>query len=609
CADAARAETLLAGAAWDVLVAGPSVMHRAGLRRLSSIHERFPWISIVLALQERPRADLAEIIQVGANDLVPLHADDDELRRTLSRAARITRTRLGVMVHGPGGAGRGRIVMISSASGGCGKTFLATNAAEFLARTTDEPVVLLDLDLQFGEVSTALRLRPNSTITDALAAEAEGYELEEILDEYLLLHPDGFKVLAAPRLPAEADSVTPGDITRILDVLRARQAWVVIDTHEGLSDLFVAALEAADHVFAVATPDRPSLVNLGRYLSALERLGMAAANISVVLNKAEDDTGLDAVDMAAQLGRRFEAIVPYSRDVPRSVNVGVPLIVGKPKSAIANLLTTALSAVLPGNRPVEPLVAPAPVASAPVAPAVVTRVVIPDPSPVVDTAVPSRKRRSRSTCPKRLWPGVRPPSERARSAAADGRSNTRCPVRAGAGDLPAICPGERGCPPQENSPHSSPVLVPLSVVNDPGGLCGMPRTPPTKDSGNKNPSGSLAVREADFCFPKKAARRARAAKPETGDSVGDAPVLADVDPRLGDLRDRRRCRAGLVHRLGRRKQQVRGLDHHHDRSGRDGGRQHRRPRGADQLHHSRRQAGRRHPDAVRRRAGRLRQGR
>jgi pilus assembly protein CpaE len=278
CPDMARAETLLAAGHWDVVVAGPSLMHRGGLRRLASLHQRYPWVATVLALHERPRADLAEIVQVGADDLVPLHTDDGELRRTLTRAARITRGRLGIMANGPGGTGRGRIVMIASASGGCGKTFLATNAAEFLARTTDQPVVLLDLDLQFGEVSTALRLRPEVTITDALAAEAEGHELEAILDDFLLTHPDGFRVLAAPCLPAEADSVTPGDVTRILDVLRARRAWVVIDTHEGLSDLLVAALEATDHVFAVATPDRPSLVNLGRYLAALERLGMAAGS-------------------------------------------------------------------------------------------------------------------------------------------------------------------------------------------------------------------------------------------------------------------------------------------------------------------------------------------
>ncbi len=197
CPDAARAEAQLAGRPWDVLVAGPSLMHRGGLRRLSSLHQRFPWVSIILALQERPRADLAEIVQVGADDLLPLHSDDDELRAALDRAVRITRARFDVMTNGSR-ADRGRTIMISSASGGCGKTFLATNAAEFLARTTHQPVVLIDLDLQFGEVSTALRLRPDVTITDALAAEAEGFELEEILDDFLLSHPDGFRILAAP---------------------------------------------------------------------------------------------------------------------------------------------------------------------------------------------------------------------------------------------------------------------------------------------------------------------------------------------------------------------------------------------------------------------------
>jgi pilus assembly protein CpaE len=344
CPDADRAEALLDGSAWDVIVAGPSLMHRAGLRRLASLHRRHPWVTVLLALRDRPPVELEEIVRVGASDLLPLHDADDDLHRTLLRATRITRARLGIMADGAGGTGRGRVVTVASASGGCGKTFLATNAAEFLARTTDRPVVLFDLDLQFGEVSTALRLRPDKTIIDALAAEAEGYDLEEILDGFLLTHPDGFRVLAAPRQPEEADSVTPGDVTRILDVLRARGAWVVIDTHEGLSDLFRAALDATDHVLAVATPDRLSRVSLGRYLGMLERLGVTPAGVSVVLNKAEADSTIDGGQIA----------IPYSRDVPRSINVGVPLIAGKPRSTISTLLTTALSALLSEPLPAEP---------------------------------------------------------------------------------------------------------------------------------------------------------------------------------------------------------------------------------------------------------------
>jgi pilus assembly protein CpaE len=344
CPDLARAEAHLAGGHWDVLVVGPSLMHRAGLRRLAALHQRYPWVASVLALHERPRADLAEILRIGASDLLPLHAPDDELCAALLRAAGLTRARLGMMAGGPTRRSQGRVVMVASASGGCGKTFLATNAAEYLARNTNQPVVLFDLDLQFGEASIALRLRPETTIIDALAAEAEGYNLEEVLDDFLLRHPDGFKILAAPRQPAEADSVTPGDVARILDVLKARGAWVVIDTHEGLSDLFRAALEATDHVVAVATNDRPSLVNLGRYLGILEQLGMGPGNVSVVLNKTESGTDLSAEHVA----------IPYSRDVSRSINVGVPLLVGQPKSKISALLTTALSAVLSQSRTPQP---------------------------------------------------------------------------------------------------------------------------------------------------------------------------------------------------------------------------------------------------------------
>jgi pilus assembly protein CpaE len=382
CPDTARAGHQLATGHWDVVVAGPSLMDHGGLRRLASLHQRHPRVSVVLALHERPRADLAEIVRVGACDLVPLHTDDADLRETLARAARLTRARLGLAAHP--GAGRGRVVMVASASGGCGKTFVATNAATFLARATGGPVVLLDLDLQFGEVSTALRLRPEVTITDALAAEATGADLNDILDEYLLPHPDGFKVLAAPRRPAEADSVTAGDVTRLLDVLRARRAWVVVDSHEGLSDVSAAALEATDHAFVVATPDRPSLLNLGRFLTALERAGMAADSVSVVLNKAESGTGFEPQDMAAELGRGFDAVVPYSRDVLRSINVGVPVIAGRPKSTIARRLARALSAVLPGTPKAGPAgPAPAPVVAIAVATPVAVAAPSPDPSPAV----------------------------------------------------------------------------------------------------------------------------------------------------------------------------------------------------------------------------------
>jgi pilus assembly protein CpaE len=489
CADIAAVETRLLAAPWDVLVAGPSVMHRGGLRRLGSLHQRFPWVSVVLAMRERPRAELADVVQTGANDLFAVEVDDTEITAILSRAARITRGRLS---DRPSPRSRGRVITIASSSGGCGKTVLATNAAEFLARTTDQPVVLVDLDLQFGEVSVALRLRPDLTIADALLAEAEGHSLDEHLDEFLIPHPDGFSVLAAPRRPVEADSITPGDIVRILDALRARGAWVVVDTAEGLGELVVTALDTTDHLITIATPDRPSLVNLGTFLAAVDRLGMAAERVSVVLNKAESDLGLDLDEMARQLGRPFAAVVPYSREVSLSVNLGLPLIASGSRSAVTAALRRAFEGAAadpPPRRAVAPRVQlPVPAPPAAAAPVVTPLVAAPveiiddvpapadPPAPVA--AAPDSPEPAIVLRPRRSHRPVAQPGRRKHRSSRPARSG---PARPSKPALAAINCSERGPPLRTASGPGPPGRKPRAGTAPDRGCRSRPQTRPGRD--------------------------------------------------------------------------------------------------------------------------------
>jgi hypothetical protein len=185
---------------------------------------------------------------------------------------------------------------------------------------------------------------------------------------------------------------------------------------------------------------------------------MAAENISIVLNKAEADTGLDSVDMAAQLGRRFEAMVPYSRDVLRSVNVGVPLIVGKPKSRVTAFLTTALSAILPSRTTVRTPVARVPVTE-----------------PVVDLTDPAG---ATGQLPEDAVHGtdLHLPPTRTCSAMASARPMRRCrrlPERLSGGPCrdrgpprPRISPSD----PQSIWVRSYPALVRSPLPNGPRGL-------------------------------------------------------------------------------------------------------------------------------------------
>jgi pilus assembly protein CpaE len=347
---------------FTVLFAGPSLASRSGLRRLAALHEDCPATSIVLAFTDRPDASLREIVQAGADDILRLPFDQDDLTIALERALDIGGRRLagtqpktnpGViqLPVAPQLPTQAQVFTVSSATGGCGKTFMATNMALFLARHTGKRVVLVDLDLQFGEVSTALRLRPNYTIYDALHRDEDDFDFGDHLDEFLVTHEGGFSVLAAPKDPAEADRIGPADVTRILDVLRGHCDYLVVDTPAALTEIVLAAFDVSEHLFSLATVDLPSVRNLGVFLQTLDKLRIPADNISLILNKAERDVGLDIGQITRLFPQGFKAILPYAREVSRSINMGMPVLASDPTAEVSRKLAACLLEYLPdGDR-------------------------------------------------------------------------------------------------------------------------------------------------------------------------------------------------------------------------------------------------------------------
>ncbi len=343
---------------FTVLFAGPSLASRSGLRRLAGLHEDCPATSILLAFSDRPDASLREIVQAGADDILRLPFDPDDLVMALERALDIGGRRVagaapkptpGVipLPVAPAVPTQARVFTVSSATGGCGKTFLATNMALFLARHTGKRVVLVDLDLQFGEVSTALRLRPNYTIYDALNREDDDFDFGDHLDEFLVTHEGGFSVLAAPKDPAEADRVGPADVTRILDVLRSHCDYLVVDTPAALTEVVLAAFDVSEHLFSLATVDLPSVRNLGVFLQTLDKLRIPSDNISLILNKAERDVGLDIGQITRLFPQGFKAVLPYAREVSRSINMGMPVLASDPTAEVSRKLAACLLEYLP----------------------------------------------------------------------------------------------------------------------------------------------------------------------------------------------------------------------------------------------------------------------
>ena len=332
---------------FDIMIGGPVMSSEEGMSELRRLHLQSPQTSLILAFDRWRSGTLRQTVRTGAMDILRLPASDSIILESIEQALDI---RWGAPLHVPTpDAPRrdGAVIVVGSAAGGCGKTFFATNLAYHLQSRLNQRTCLIDLDLQFGELSTALRLKPRHTISDLLAgSDVEDDRLAAHLEDTVVRHETGISVLAAPEGPAEADAVGPSDVARVIIAAQSRFDTVVVDTPASLNEVVLAAIEMADQIFSIATLDLPSVRNLGVLLTTLKQLKIPSERVHLVLNKVERDVGIDVAAVSRYFPQGFSAVIPYGREANRSLNMGVPILAFAPRSDVSRALTTGFGACL-----------------------------------------------------------------------------------------------------------------------------------------------------------------------------------------------------------------------------------------------------------------------
>ena len=223
-----------------------------------------------------------------------------------------------------------------SPKGGAGKTTVSTNLAASLAASAPGRVAIIDVDLQFGDVASALALGPQSTVADAARL---GNQLDSTaLKVFLEPHPSGLYALVGPHFPPEAEEVAASTVGHIIDILAAEFDYVVVDTAAGLDEYALAAAERSDDLVLVCVTDVPSVRGLRKALDAIDLLGMTKARRHLVLNRSDDKVGLSGPDIEATVGIPVGASVPTSRSIQIAVNQGVPVVQSEPHSPAGRAL-------------------------------------------------------------------------------------------------------------------------------------------------------------------------------------------------------------------------------------------------------------------------------
>jgi pilus assembly protein CpaE len=246
-----------------------------------------------------------------------------------------------------------RTVAVHSPKGGVGTSTIATNIAIAAAQLRPDRVVIVDLDLQFGQVATHLNLIPRQTLADVVRDEAALRE-PELLRTYATKHDSGLHVLAAPVGPEAAQLITADHVDRILSTLLDSYERVVIDTGSWLDERTLRAFEHAESVLFVMNPEIAALKAMGALVEYLSEAGTVAAKTTFVLNNTFGREILKLRDVESALGTKVAMELPYDPFLYlKAVNEGSPIVVGAPHSAPAERLL-ALSATVFGSDGVVP---------------------------------------------------------------------------------------------------------------------------------------------------------------------------------------------------------------------------------------------------------------
>ena len=257
----------------------------------------------------------------------------------------------------------GSVIAVHGGKGGVGATTIACNLAAALQRVTGKRVALVDGDVLSGATAVLLDLAPIRSVTDLVeeverkgAARPEAtrdvadlvtdlHRLDaEAVAQVMVRHRSGVDVLLAPEQLQDAEALAGEHMQKALAALTEQYEIVVVDTSSNLTSVTLAALDAADKIVMLLTPELVPLRNASRFLQLCGRMGFSSDKVELAINRADSKSEINASVMEHLLRRPIAVSIPSDgQTLVKCLNSGELLVMNQPDHAISRAITTLAS--------------------------------------------------------------------------------------------------------------------------------------------------------------------------------------------------------------------------------------------------------------------------
>lgn len=317
----------------ELIVAAVEAPVDRAIQTLRAVRDILPDCQIITYSSLTDLAVVRQVMQIGVQDFLPRPLDPADLLAAIERRSG----------EGPAGEGEDRaaraagvVLTVFGAKGGIGKSTIATNLGAMIARHTNLSVLLIDMDIGFGDVAIMMDIEPRVTITD-LAGSIATLDRTTFRNG-LLRHPSGVHVLAAPRHPSEWSTITAEQMKGLIQFGARLFDYVILDTPGTFNDIVATAIEAATRVLVVSSLDMASIKDTAFLLDLLEAEGFPADRLNLTINNVNRVRTIKTSDIPRVVRHEIFWEIPYDEQVVRASQTGQPVVLAKPKARAAKEL-------------------------------------------------------------------------------------------------------------------------------------------------------------------------------------------------------------------------------------------------------------------------------
>jgi pilus assembly protein CpaE len=294
-----------------------------GLEATEKITNQFPSVTVIIMSVQAESEYLKKAMFHGAKEYIIKPFNYEVLVNTILTTYEKYKDRAINVSSSAENQSTAKIITFFSSKGGVGKSILALNSAVALSREYHKKTLLIDLDLQFGDISMLVNKYSEKTILDVIEdGQLDSYDN---IKPYLHEFNENLDILFAPTKPEAAEYIGKDSIEKIMKTLKKQYDVIIIDTGINFNDNTLYILDLSEIVLFVATMEIVALKNTKLGLGVMKSLGYDKNKVKLIINNFTTKYGISKVEVEGAFRDGIFAMIPEEQNtVSTSVNKGKP---------------------------------------------------------------------------------------------------------------------------------------------------------------------------------------------------------------------------------------------------------------------------------------------